>query len=477
MQGNSLLARAALAAAIVLTAGAAAAQAAPTPKKPHSKNHIVLKAEIEGAVFAKQLASQGTKNGTQNQAAANVGIRLHAYYHFMRSPWSLGAAYYGAGGLYANGPCSQVSNYGPGGACTPQQQAKTDNTLPAFGLNTLGEAFVQYQTPATFVRVGNQLLNTPFALPDDSRLKPVLFRAFSSNFVLGHHLRLTADRITRFEHRTSSAFLPQTFVTGARSVPGALYLALSYAPEKQFSALLGNYQFYNIASLTYGQARFNLKKRGTFAPYVAVQDVQESQAGAAYAGRIANSTLGFQFGAKLNHNVSFALSSDTSPWHSVTVAAANAQAAAAGIFTPAGGTPVARSNGNGTFTVYYGGVASPYTDAYAGDALFTSIPTNSMAQRRSAGTGLKGSVFAQTRNQRFQVTLARALFDFGNGAGSESTAVSMIDAYYYFGPHTGKAFHGFWLRNRWIQRTQTNTQQFGGIPLLNYNNFYMGYNF
>lgn len=464
-----------MAAAVLATS--AASPAAPTANKHPAKHGIAINAELEGIVFGKQLASQGTKPGTQNQGATNFGIRLHAFYHFAKTPWSLGAAYYGAEPFHANGPCSQVANYRPGGTCIPAQQAKTDNTAPAYALNTLGEAFLEYRTSGAQVRVGNQLLNTPFAMPDDSRLKPVLFQALSGQFQLGRHFGLTADRITRFEHRTSSAFLPQTFVTGVRTVPGALYSALNYAPDKRFSALIGNYQFYDIAALTYGELRWNLGTRGTFAPYAAAQVVRETQTGAAYAGRIDNSTLGFQLGAKLTRNLALSLSNDTAPWHSATVVANTASAATAGYFIPFGGTPVVRSNGGNSFTVYYGGIASPYTGAYAGDALFTSIPTNSMAQRQSAGTGVKANLLVETNDRRLQVTLARAWFDFGNGAGSERTDVSMVDSFYYFGPQAGKKFRGLWLRNRWIQRTQTNTQQFGGFPLLNYNNFYMGYTF
>lgn len=448
------------------------------PKKTDSTaGKVLISGQVRAESFAKQLASAASKPGTVNQAASNLGVRVFATYGFARSPWSLGAAYYGAEPFYANGPCSQVANYQPGGACIRSQQAKMDNTMPGYALNTLGQAYVGYDSRSIQGRIGNQLLNTPFAMPDDSRLKPALFQGISTSFRLGSHFTLNADRITRFESRVSSLFLPQTFITGTRSVPGALYGALSYAPDKHLLATISNYQFYDIASLTYGQAQYTFDEHGGFTPYVAAQAVRETQAGAAYAGIIDNSTLGWRVGSKIGKTMSISVAMDNSPWRSVTVTAPSAAAAEAGYFLPAGGTPVVKANGAGSYTVYYGGIASPYTQQYNTDGLFTSIHTSSMVQRQSAGSAFKASFFIETNNRRLQVTLGEGLFNFSNGAGLERTEAVLADGYYYFGPREGKTFRGFWIRNRFATRTQSNTATFGGVPLLNYNNLYLGYNF
>ena len=53
------------------------------------------------------------------------------------------------------------------------------------------------------------------------------------------------------------------------------------------------------------------------------------------------------------------------------------------------GTPVCSNNANGSVNLYYGGWASPYTDNYTSDPLFTTMGAQGMIERRSAGSSEK----------------------------------------------------------------------------------------
>lgn len=431
--------------------------------------------------FDKQQASNigaaGVKSLPQNQAATNFGLRLGAVYH-ASSHFAIGAAYYGADPFGANGPCSVVANYEPGGSCTLKQQAKIDNTLPAYALSTLGEAYAEYDAKNAHVRAGNQLLNTPFAMPIDGRLKPVLFQGVSSDFTIARGLHLTVDRITRFESRTTSVFSPTTFVTKpSQFVSGALYSALQYG-HGPVKGLIGLYNFYNIANLVYAEGTMRFTPKSPLDPTLGVQYVSEHSTGKSYAGLVDNQTIGARLGVKLGRNVSLSAGFDHAPWHSVTVHASSAAAAKAGIFVPVGGTPFIVNQGGGAYTVYYGGIASPYTGAYAADALYTSgTPTVAMAQRQSAGDSAKVMLNIKNNSGRLQGALAEARFNFSNGAGSERTRVDYAQVAYFFGPKLSKGFRGLSLIDRYIVRTQTNVAQFGGLPLLVYNRLQFQYDF
>ena len=462
----------------------ASSSAAPIPK-PKSTHAPAKRFEVDGTlrayIFDKTQYSKVTAPGgkpTPNQHATNFGLRLHAQYA-MSPQLTLGATYYGAEPFYTNGPCSQATNYAPGGACTAALSNRVDNTLPAYALSTLGEAYLDYHANGAHVRVGNQLMNTPWAQPIDGRMKPNLFQGITSDFGVAKNLTLSVDRITRFESRTSSAFLPTTFVTKpGQFVSGMLYSTLAYKGARSpVTAMVGLYNFYNIANLLYSEAHVALNPKSPLAPTLGLQYMTENTAGRAYAGLIQNQTFGMQGTAQLGRNFTFSAGLDAAPWRSRTVTAASAAAAEAGLFLPAGGSPIVHANGNGTYTVYYGGIASPYTGAYAGDALFTSIPTGSMAQRQSAGASTKLALGFKTNNARFQGQLAESRFDFTNAAGSESTKVDFAEAVYFFGPKKPKGFAGLSLRDRYIVRTQTNVQIFGGLPTLQYNRVQFEYTF
>lgn len=422
-------------------------------------------------------AAAGVKSLPPNATGTNFGVALHAEYD-ASTRWSLGGTYYGAEPFSMNGPCSEVPNYDRGGSCTTALQQKYDPTLPVFPLSTLGEAYADYHAERFHARIGDQMIVTPWALPLDGRMKPVLFQGITTETRVAKNLVLTVDRILRFESRTSSAFLPTTFVTSpTQYVPGMLYSSLGYANRKSVTATLGLYNFYNIANLFYGETSAAIAPKSALAPVLSVQYVRELGAGRHYAGIIDNRTIGVKGEVRLGRNFAFSLATDSAPWRSQTVLAKSVAAAQAGFFSPIGGTPAVRLIAPGKYQVYYGGVASPYTGAYSGDALYTSfIPTNSMAQRQSAGNSDKITLLFHTNDARLQAQLAHADFDYSNGAGSETTRANYIDATYFFGPRVGPGFRGLSVRDRFSDRIQNNVKQYGGFPRFKYNMIYLEYN-
>ncbi len=138
-----------------------------------------------------------------------------------------------------------------------------------------------------------------------------------------------------------------------------------------------------------------------------MQYVDEHSEGRAVIGRVANDTYGVQLAANLNRNVLFALGFDTAPIRYQTVAATSATKAAQGIFLPAGGTSATVGLGRGLYRLAYGGIASPYTEAYTADPLYTTSISQGMVERHSPGTAYKASLTFTPDSKRVKGILSQ----------------------------------------------------------------------
>jgi len=139
--------------------------------------------------------------------------------------------------------------------------------------------------------------------------------------------------------------------------------------------------------------------------------------------------------------------------------------------------PQCVNNGNGTETIFFGGVASPYTDTYAADPLFSTSLTQGMVDRRAPGDGFKVSVTYTSPNKRLSVYASRAYYNYGFIRGFQQTNETDADALWYATPLRRGAFKGLLLRYRYGARVFENTAVYGGLPLFKYNRAQLEYDF
>jgi len=98
--------------------------------------------------------------------------------------------------------------------------------------------------------------------------------------------------------------------------------------------------------------------------------------------------------------VIFSLGYDRAHAQYADVTAATAALAGKGVFLPAGGTPTTLALGPGRYCVAYGDIASPYSEAYATDPLFTTSISQGMADRHSPGAAYKAALTFSSDNKR-----------------------------------------------------------------------------
>jgi hypothetical protein len=512
------------------------ATVAPPAPPPPTPNPWHLGGYFRSYYFTRQNASNnpgaqynftpGAKYSSTgvNQATWNSAISLHADYAFPNSGWDIGGTY-----LYANpmdGQCVVPANHIKGSACVSQAPPNTnpDDTLPGYTLSTFYEAYLKYKENGWNGTLGNQLFNTPWANPADSRLKPAAFQGADLGYTWPSGLTIEGADMLQFEARTASQFSQQTLLTsypsGNNGLAPNIFLPngnglntngfnmgkIGYANPSGTGLAVDGYFYgvYDLVSMEWLDGKYTFDN--AWKPWIALQGGWDQNAGQSYIGKVNSQVFGAQIGANVTKNFQLSAGYDQIPWKTdtiflpknVTCSNSNYQISAKGAtlayFLPLNAAQCF-TNPNGTTNIYYGGWASPYTDNYDSDPLFTTSITQGMVDRRSPGSSWKVGLQFTSTNQKWIFIATDAWFNYGNALAPENTNIWVLDGRYRFS-HVGKGpYRGLVLRDRYIQRTLSNTfcgasdtpscpsgaslgaPEFGGLPLFKYNRAQLEYDF
>ncbi len=511
---------------------APAATVAPPPPPP-TPNPLKLGGFFRSYYFTRQNASNnpGTQfnfspgakynsNGV-NQASWNSGIALHGEYDFSNG-WDIGATY-----LYANpinGPCVVPANHLKGAVCVTQTPPNTnpDDTLPGFTLSSFYQAYAGYKAHGFDGQLGNVLFNSPWANPSDSRIKPAAFQGAYLSYTSPSYWTIEGADMFTFENRTSSSFTQQTLLTsypaGNPGLASNIFLPngngintngftfgkLGYDNPNGLSANGYFYGVSDIVTMWWGDAQYVFSDT-PWKPFIALQGGSESNNGKSFIGKIDSQVFGAQIGAHVTKNLLLTAGYDQIPWKTdtiflpknVTCNNANYQLSASGAtlayFLPSNAAQCF-NNPNGTTQVYYGGWASPYTDAYATDPLFTTSIDQGVADRRAPGSSWKVALQFTSTNKKWVFIGTDAWYNYGNALAPENTRDWTLDGLYHFSAVKPGPYRGLTLRYRYMDRTLSNTYcgaaatncvpgssigstYLGGLPLFKYNRAQLEYDF
>jgi hypothetical protein len=426
-------------------------QAHPGPTATPLPGHLAISGRVRGYDF--QRINRVTNASNPNRHSTEFAAEPHLDYHIAGTQLNVGYTYAGATGFGFNGP-------------NPIANPKVDNTLPGFPLNMVDhELYLQYKDANNTFTLGNMELNYPWVALSDSRVIPSAFQGLDANVRLTSWFDVNATRVTAFEMRNSSSFEQNTLLTapypGASSLykiptftPGTLRVGFNFHPSARFVLSAENNEFYNIANLAYGEAKYGIEPYSKVNPYVAVQYVAEGSLGTNQIGKVENHTLGAQLGANVVKGLTFAASTDISPVEYAYVRAGSLAKAESQYFVGGGGTSDGRSLGDGLYQIAYGGIASPYTDSLGTDPLYTTMITQGMADRRSAGEAYKAALVYTPPNKQWKLLAAEAWWNYSNEIGHNLTSEFNVDGTYYFNKVRPGPYHGFFVRIRIAPRQQ-----------------------
>jgi outer membrane porin, OprD family len=432
------------------------------------------------------LASGCNPKGTPDSQAFNTAIKLHGEYDLFNSPWTFGATYFGTEPFYAN----------PFGVLGVGYNPRVDNTLPGYGLSTLAEMYVQYKTPGVFFQTGKEVINTPWANAADSRLVPVAFQGTLLTANVSAALKLGAMYMARYKSRVTSAFNANTLLTscdtayptGKGPIEGSADTFTVEGNQCQtvqstsgfwmFEALYDNrgltasayqYHTYDLADLTYADVKYEYDRGAPTNPFVAAQYWSNNDTGRALIGTVHSHGYGLQYGQNLGRNVSFALGYNAQPNASFIVPAAKCPGTASSGTKPGpgvifGGVQDTSRSGlpAGEVVCYAGGTASPYTDNYESDPLYTSTIGEGLTDARKAGFAVKAAVTVETNDHRLKALLAQARYNVsvpGTSGGTSNKDIRIetnLDIQYFFNAVDPKApYRGLSFRERLVDRAET----------------------
>jgi len=428
-------------------------QSHPAPTPTPKPGHLAVSGKVRGYDFVR-LNSQQV--GSQiNKHAVDFGALPHLDYRVGDSPFNIGYTYGGATGFGFNNFDGKNTFLSPA--------SKVDDTLPGYPLNqAVHELYIQYKDAHTMVTVGDQELNYPWMPTSDSRVLPASYRGIDSQVTLSSTLSAGITRVFEFESRNSPAFGPNNLLTGSypgaailnyeQFTPGTLRVSGNYHPAADLVLSAENDEFYNVADLTYLEAKVGLDPYSRVNPYIASQFVSEGPDGSADEGIVKNRTIGVQLGGQPVKNVTLALSGDFAPVQYADVSATSASAAEAGYFVGSGGTPDARKIGTDLYQVAYGGIASPYTDSLGTDPLYTTAITQGMVDRRTAASSYKACVIFTNETKQLRLLVSESSFDYSNAIGRNLASEFNADGTYYFNKVRPGGYKGFFVRIRLAPR-------------------------
>ena len=156
-----------------------------------------------------------------------------------------------------------------------------------------------------------------------------------------------------------------------------------------------------------------------------------------------------QVGANVTRRIVLAASLVSIPWHYDTISLSRgvrctnerpakkgyyqilANAATLAYFLPVNAAQCL-THADGTTTIAYGGWASPYTDNYATNPVFTTQVSQGVPDRRAAGTSWKIAAAYTSSDQRFLLIASGAWYDYGNAIAAQRTTEWNLDGTYRF---------------------------------------------
>lgn len=456
----------------------------PSPSPPMSRLRTSL---YTRAFYASQLTSSNLPGGnTQNDTiAANAFSILHAEYLVDPRGLTIGGSYY----------------YSSPNPFAPQSY-----------LSSILEAYLSYDRRHVSAKIGDQLFSSPWADSHNTfGLPPSAFQGADVVYANGPMTFEAAD-MTRFQNSTATSFSRTTLLTsfpiGSPGMPSNMYAAgagavdtngFVYGRASYQSAGSGlsvdgyAYGVNDLVTMLWLDAKLSATKG--LAPFAAVQAGTEKNAGASYIGKVRSSIVGIQAGLNPSKNLSLSAAVDYIPWRHDNIRLSNAVSCDSSGVEPTYQISITYgslayllpqqaaqcvNNPDRSTTIYYGGWASPYSDSYSFDPVFTTSPAVSTVDRRSPGVS-SFETLTYTPSPRLSIGAGYSWYDFSNTAAHEQTNFRIAFATYHLGKINQDSLKGAFVRCYYLEQRESNVAYadgstfLGGTPFLRYSRIQFEY--
>ena len=387
--------------------------------------------EESNSVVHDQTTASGTPLNQNSFSLGGYAGLITAPLYGLQAGLTLGAA--NSLGLNPKGSAYSQIYTSPTGKQS-YSDLRTDLSLPGGTFYVLKEGFLQYTHKYFKVRGPDQIIDTPWIMPSDSRMAPSAFRGVYAEAYPFQDIEPLKDisfvglRLWSFNGRSDTTFVPNNlYMTGHMqgqvglggltgvTTPGAMAVGMKFTPkDAPYKGELWYNQFYDFSNLLWFDGSYKLKTGTDFTPLFGFQFADQSSTGTCdlCLATAANSGQGATGTGAANTQAYGALLGVDTPWITVTAAYNNI---------------LAQRN-----TFQNGNLISPYSWGYSTDPLYTTQMINGLIEKNTAGQAWKMAATSYFMDKQIKAMLSYAqyyLVGCDTGAVSAATTCTKTQGY------------------------------------------------
>jgi hypothetical protein len=166
------------------------------------------------------------------------------------------------------------------------------------GYSALGQAYVKIKAFNSTGQFYRQELNTPFLInPNDSRMTPVTFEAYTIRSTPVKDLNILASHVTKMKDRTSTTFVEMSSAAGYAARQPVSLLGVAYDFLDDYSVTAWEYYSWAMMNSLYAELSGEWKVSDDLKTWAGVQGLQQQSTGQAIAGTFNTGAVGVRVGA------------------------------------------------------------------------------------------------------------------------------------------------------------------------------------
>ncbi len=226
--------------------------------------------QIHGDIRSYYFTRDYTNPNVLDQSAYSLGGNIR----FLTAPFLTG---FQVGGAYYTAQSLGLNNKNP---------KKVDVTLPGNDIGVLGQIYLQYHITPLLIRVGDQMINTPWMPSGDSRIIPATYQGIYAVWTPITDWSFTGLRMFQFKGRPADEF-SATNLYNPENVGGSPISKLNGTTDNGAWGFGANYahgpinsetwyyQFLDFGNLIYDNTQYNFNFRPDIQPLIAAQVFKE----------------------------------------------------------------------------------------------------------------------------------------------------------------------------------------------------------
>ncbi|MFA6583634.1 MAG: OprD family outer membrane porin [Elusimicrobiaceae bacterium] len=180
----------------------------------------------------------------------------------------------------------------------PETRDGTDLLAPGQkSYSVLGQSYLKYRAADTVITVYRQMIDTPFINPNDTKMTPITYEAYTLSHGKSEGFSFLVSHVTGYKYKNSTQFVSMSDAAGYTGTNHPLTLGgVTYNKADSLKIQLWNYYAYDFMNTSYFQLDAYIPK-GNWKFNLGAQALAQVNTGESIAGDIHASQIGGIAGA------------------------------------------------------------------------------------------------------------------------------------------------------------------------------------